>query len=60
MRRRFTLTTTLYGKRLVTRAELYQLHREISRAASLARQDDPQFVAKQQAGKLAAGSYWRR
>lgn len=35
--RRVQLVTTLYGKRLVTLAQLFELHREVSRAATNAR-----------------------
>lgn len=55
MRRKFTIDTTLYGKRLVTRAQLYQLHREVSRAASSARQDDPDYQARKRGGLAASG-----
>lgn len=53
--KRYQLVTTLYGKRLVTRAQLYELHREVSRAASLARLDDPTWQANRAMGLAASG-----
>jgi hypothetical protein len=55
--RRYQLRTTLYGKRLVTRDQLYELHREVSKAASLARRDDPDYLERREFGMSAAKSY---
>jgi hypothetical protein len=52
--KRFQIETTLYGKRLVTRQQLYELHREVSRAASLARLSDPEYVEVQKFGYEAS------
>jgi hypothetical protein len=52
--RRLTIATTLYGKRLVTYDALMQLHREVSRAASIARLRDPEYIARTAAGKASA------
>jgi len=54
--RRVTIETTLYGKRLVTYAQLKQLHREVARAASRARWSDPDFVGNQRTGRIVAES----
>lgn len=55
--RRVTLETTLYGKRLVSVGQLYELHSEVTRAATLARQKDPKFLENQRLGRMAAE--WR-
>lgn len=52
--RRVTIETTLYGKRVVSYAQLVQLHREVTRAASLARQSDPVYRSHRLAGIAAA------
>lgn len=58
MKRVFHVETTHFGTARMTRDQLYQLHREVSKAASLARQDDPKFVANQRQGKAAAAGRW--
>ena len=52
--RRLTLETTLYGKRLVSYAQLKQLQSEVARAASLARWSDPDYLGLQRTGRHAA------
>lgn len=52
--RRVSIETTLYGKRLVSVAQLYQLHREVSRAAQLARVKDPRWRNNFETGRAMA------
>ncbi len=54
--RRLTLETTLYGKRLVTYGQLVELHREVSRAASIARLSDPRWQNNYAMGMMHARS----
>jgi hypothetical protein len=53
--RRVMIETTLYGKRLVTYAQLMKLHSEVSSAASRARLKDPEHVRRHEAGLAASG-----